>query len=80
MHYTPAHPSWIKQVERWFELITQRAIRRGSFSNVKELVRKINAFVEHYNAQASRIIWVATAESLRAEIERRCSVISGTQH
>jgi putative transposase len=27
-------------VERWFGIITQRAIRRGSFSSVKELIAK----------------------------------------
>jgi len=30
-------------------LITQRAIRRGSFSSVEDLVEKIDAFVQHYN-------------------------------
>ena len=80
MHYSPTYASWINQVERWFGLITQRAIRRGSFSNVKDLVRNINAFVEHYNAQASPFTWVATAEAILAKIERLCSVISGTRH
>ena len=27
MHYTPTYSSWLNQVERWFGLITQRAIR-----------------------------------------------------
>src|ERR1039457_2055253 len=49
MHYTPAYSSWLNQVERWFGLITQRAIRRGSFTSVKELVQKIDDFVQHYN-------------------------------
>ena len=82
MHYTPTYASWINQVERWFGLITQQAIRRGSFSNVKELVHKTNDFVEHYNAQTSPFVWVATADSILAMIERQrlCSVISGTQH
>ena len=80
IHYTPTYASWINQVERWFGLITQQAIRRGSFSNVKELVNKISAYVEHYNANASPFVWVATAESILAKIERLCSVISGTQH
>jgi putative transposase len=31
--------------DRWFGLITQRAIRRGSLGSVKDLVDKINAFV-----------------------------------
>ena len=80
VHYTPTYASWINQVERWFGLITQQAIRRGSFSNVKELVSKINAYVERHNAKASPFVWVATAESILAKIERLCSVISGTRH
>jgi putative transposase len=32
-------------VERWFGLITQRAIRRGNFSSVKELIAKFKRFV-----------------------------------
>jgi len=38
VHYTPTYASWLNQVERWFGIITQRAIRRGSFSSVKELI------------------------------------------
>jgi putative transposase len=80
IHFTPTYASWINQVERWFGLITQRAIRRGSFSNVKELVRKINCFVEHYNAKAAPFVWTATAESILAKVQRLCSYISGTSH
>lgn len=49
LHYTPTYSSWLNQVERWFGLITQQAIRRGSFSSVKDLVQKIDRFVQHYN-------------------------------
>ena len=80
VHYTPTYASWLNQVERWFGLITQQAIRRGSFSSVKELTRKIDAFVEQYNEQASPFVWVATAESILKKIERLCSLISGTRH
>ena len=31
IHYTPTYASWLNQVERWFGIITQRAIRRGTF-------------------------------------------------
>jgi hypothetical protein len=34
-------------VERWFALITQRAIRRGSFRSVKDLIEKIDSCVRH---------------------------------
>jgi len=80
IHYTPTYASWLNQVERWFGLITQKAIRRGSFSSVKELVRKIDQFVEHYNADARPFMWTATAESILAKVQRLCSLISGTAH
>jgi putative transposase len=80
IHYTPTYASWLNQVERWFGIITQKAIRRGSFSSVKELVVKIERFVEHYNANPTPFVWTATAESILAKVERLCSSISGTAH
>ncbi|HBP53991.1 MAG TPA: hypothetical protein DD643_06460 [Synechococcus sp. UBA8638] len=61
LHFTPTYASWINQVERFFGIITRKAIRRGSFHNVGDLTRKINGFVENYNAQAHPFVWVATA-------------------
>ena len=42
IHYTPTYASWLNQVERWFRIITQRAIRRGSFSSMKQLTDKFS--------------------------------------
>jgi transposase len=36
-HFTPTSSSWLNQVERWFGLITDRMIRRGTFHSCKEL-------------------------------------------
>ena len=80
VHYTPTYSSWLNQVERWFGLITQRAIRRGSFRSVKELVAKIDAFVQHYNRSSRPFVWTATADSILQKIARLCSHISGTAH
>jgi len=68
------------QVERWFGLITQQAIRRGSFRNVKELVQKIDAYVAHYNLYRRPFVWTATADSILAKIQRLCKLIDGTSH
>ena len=35
IHFTPTYSSWLNQVEIWFNIITQKAIRRGSFSSVR---------------------------------------------
>lgn len=80
IHYTPTYASWLNQVERWFGIITQQAIRRGSFSSVKELIAKIRHFVDHYNQTASPFAWTATAKSILDKVERLCSYTSGTAH
>ncbi len=80
LHFTPTYSSWLNQVERWFGLITQQAIRRGSFDSVTELIRKIKEFVDHYNQHPRPFMWTATADSILAKLERLCKVINGTQH
>ncbi len=78
VHFTPTYACWLNQVERWFGLITQRAIRRGSFSSVKQLIDKIQRFVDHYNNNARPFLWTATAKSILDKIERLCAYTYGT--
>lgn len=80
VHFTPTYSSWLNQVEIWFNRITQQAIRRGTFRSVKELVAKINQFVQHYNYHTKPFEWTATADSILDKIKRLCQVISETQH
>ena len=80
LHFTPTSASWLNQVERWFGLISQRAIKRGSFDSVPQLVKKIDAFIEHYNETASPFVWVATAESIFDKLKRLSARICGTPH
>ena len=80
IHYTPTYSSWLNQVEIWFNIITQKAIRRGTFSSVKELVTKIQKYVDSYNRYPRPFAWTATADSILAKVQRLCQRISGTQH
>jgi len=80
MHFIPTYSSWLNQVERFFSIITGKAIRRGSFTSVKELVAKIDHFVAHYNQNCKPFTWTATADSILAKLSRLCERISGTGH
>ena len=80
VHYTPTYASWLNQVEIWFNIVTQRAIRRGTFSSVKELTAKIEQYIDRYNKHPKPFVWTATADSILAKIERLCQRISETQH
>ena len=80
VHFTPTYASWLNQVEIWFNLITQRAIRRGTFKSVKELVSRIEQFVQQYNSHCRPFAWTATAESILEKVKRLCQYISETRH
>ncbi len=73
-------PPGLNQVERWFGIMTQRAIRRGSFSSVKELIAKIEQFVAAYNKALGPFNWTTTADTILEKFQRPCSQISGTAH
>jgi hypothetical protein len=63
MHFTPTYSSWLNQVERWFGLITQQAVRRGSFESVRQLISSIQRYVDQYNVHKRPFMWTATADS-----------------
>jgi putative transposase len=80
LHFIPTYSSWLNQVERFFSLITDKAIRRGSFGSVKQLIKRIDHFVAHYNQNCKPFTWTATAESILAKLERLCARMTGTGH
>ncbi len=80
MHFVPTYSSWLNQVERFFAIITDKAIRRGSFKSVKELTKKIDNFVKQYNENSKPFTWTATADSILEKLVRLCGRITGTGH
>ena len=80
VHFTPTYASWLNQVERWFGLITQRAIKRGSFKSVKDLTCRIERFIERYNQHAVPFAWTATPESIFEKLQRLSKLLCGTAH
>ena len=81
LHFTPTYASWLNQVERWFGLISQRAIKRASFRNVTHLVRTIKEFTERYNEEEAKpFVWAATSQSIIDKVERLATRICGTPH
>ena len=80
MHFIPTYSSWLNQVERFFALITDKAIRRGSFTSVKQLVQRIDHFVASHNEKCQPFRWTATADSILEKLHRLCSRITGTAH
>src|ERR687889_2620080 len=70
LHFTPTSSSWLNLVERWFRELTQKAIRRGVFPSVKELVEAIEDYLKANNDNPKPFIWTATAEQILAKVAR----------
>ena len=72
VHFTPTSSSWINLVERFFALLTDRAIRRGSFESVAELEAAITTYIDAANADPKPFIWTKSADDILASIQRFC--------
>jgi transposase len=70
VHFTPTGGSWINQVERWFGLLTQRAIKRGAHTSTTQLERAIREFIDAHNEQAKPFVWHKSADEILASIAR----------
>ena len=69
-HFTPTSSSWLNQVERWFGLITEKMIRRGTFRSVDELERAIYLWLSTWNNEPKAFVWKATADVVLDKIHR----------
>src|SRR3954471_15514293 len=72
VHFTPTSASWINQVERWFGLLTERALRRRVHRSVADLERAIRAFIDTTNAEPKPFRWVKSADGILASVRRFC--------
>jgi transposase len=69
LHFTPISCSWLNMVEIFFGIITRQAIRRGTFTSVKELTAAIGRFIDAYNDRCQPFSWTKDADELIAKIK-----------
>jgi transposase len=64
LHFTPTSGSWLNMVEIFFGIITRQAIRRGTFTSVKDLITAIGTFIDGWNDRCQPFTWTKTADEL----------------
>ncbi|MGZ9092966.1 MAG: IS630 family transposase [Rhodoplanes sp.] len=79
LHFTPTSSSWLNLVERWFRNLSDKRIRRGSFSSVPELILAIQEFIAANNDAPKPFVWTASVEKILAKISH-CKAILETLH
>jgi transposase/transcriptional regulator with XRE-family HTH domain len=70
LHFTPTSSSWLNLVERWFRELTDKAIRRGAFHSVPDLISAIEVYMAVHNSAPKPLVWTATAESILTKVRR----------
>lgn len=57
-------------IERWFRELTDKALRRGVFQSVPDLVASIQEYIDAHNSDPKPYVWTATVESILAKVAR----------
>jgi transposase len=76
IHFIPTSSSWLNLIERWFRDLTDKRIRRGTFTSVPELVEAIMDYINHHNDDPKTFVWTAKAEDILAKVERARAVLN----
>jgi transposase len=79
LHFTPTYSSWLNQVERWFGLLEQKQLQRGSHRSTAELEKAIYQFIEASNENPRPFAWTKSADDILANLERFCGRMLKTQ-
>ena len=69
-HFTPTYASWLNLVERFFGLLTEKALKRGSHTSLAQLRAAILAYVEAHNERGAPFKWVKTADEILDSMRR----------
>jgi transposase len=70
LHFTPTSSSWVNMVERFFGKLTDKAIRRGVFHSVPELITAIETYLQANNQDPTPFVWTTTAEQILEKVRR----------
>jgi len=77
LHFIPTSSSWLNLVERWFRDLDDKAIRRGVFRSVPNLIAAIEAYLNANNDNPSAFVWTATAEEILVKVRRGRVALQG---
>ena len=70
LHFTPTSSSWLNQIEIFFSKLTAKAIRRGVFGSVPDLIAAIDAYLAATNTNPKPFTWTKTTEQILEKVQR----------
>jgi transposase len=70
LHFTPTSSSWLNMVEIFFGRLTDKAIRRGIFHSVPDLIDAIETYLAAHNDNPKPFTWTSTSEKILEKVRR----------
>jgi transposase len=70
LHFTPTSSSWLNMVEPFFGKLTDKAIRRGIFHSIPDLIDAIETYLAAHNQHPKPFIWTATTDQILEKVRR----------
>jgi len=70
LHFTPTYSAWLNLVERFFGLLTEHALRRGSHTSIPSLRKAIYEYLEAHNTEGKPFRWTKTADQILDSVKR----------
>lgn len=70
LHFTPTYSAWLNLVERFFGLLTQEALKRGSHTSIPQLRNAIYEYVDVHNTEGEPFRWTKTADQVLQSVKR----------
>jgi len=70
----------MNQLERWFSLLTDQQLRRGSHKSSRQLEDAIRLYLATWNQSAKPFRWIKTADEILASVARFCQRTSVSGH
>jgi transposase len=80
LHFTPTSGSWLNLVERWFALLSERQIKRGSHRSTVELEKAIRHYLAIHNQDPKPFVWHKSADEIIESAGRFCKRINDSVH
>src|SRR5450759_823251 len=69
-HFTPTYASWLNLVERFFGLLTEKALKRGSHTSIPQLREAILAYIDAKHEHGKPFRWTKTADDILDKMRR----------
>jgi transposase len=68
LHFIPTSSSWLNLVERFLSLLTEKWLRRGIFTSVKELEKAILEFIDNHNDKKTPFVWTKSTGDILEKV------------